>query len=137
MYLYLSSVGAVLLDVSTLMALVASDLAMLAKCSGGLGGAACMGRSGLVVVMGGCCDDLMEGFVRIGGGVLHVGVVVGVTPTNLFEYALEGVGLLEVGEGLLGMGHLGTSLGHEFDNLVLGVLGQTEVVVEGVNSGME
>ena len=59
LYLYLSPVGAVLLDVSTLVALVASDLAMLAKCRGGLGGAACMGRSGLVAATSGCCNDLM------------------------------------------------------------------------------
>ena len=79
----------------------------------------------------------MKGLVSVRGGVLHVGVVVGVMPTDLFEYALEGVGLFEVGEGLLGMGHLGTGLGHELDDLVLGVLGQTEVVAEGINSGAE
>ena len=52
LYLYLSPVGAVLLDVSTLVALVASDLVMLAKCRGGLGDAACVGRSGLVMATG-------------------------------------------------------------------------------------
>ena len=66
-----------------------------------------------------------------------MGVVVGVAPTDLFEYMLKGVSLFEVGEGLLGVGHLGTGLGHELDDLVLGVLGQTEVVSEGVNSGTE
>ena len=79
----------------------------------------------------------MKGLVSIRGGVLHVGVVVGVTPTDLFEYVLEGVGLLEVGEGFLRMGHLGTGLGHELDDLVLSVLGQTEVVAEGIDSGAE
>ena len=137
MYLYLSPVGAVLLDVSTLVALVASDLAMLAECRGGLGGAACMGRSGLVAATGGRCDDLMESLVSIGGGILHVGVVVGITPTDFFKNMLEGVSLLEVREGLLGVGHLGTGLGHELNYLVLGVLGQTEVVLEGINSGAE
>ena len=137
MYLYLSPVGAVLLDVSMLVALVASDLVMLVKCRGGLGGAACVERNGLVVAMSGRCNDLMEGFVSIRGGILHVGVVVDVTPTNLFENVLEGIGLLEVCEGLLGMGHLGTGLGHELDDLVLSVLGQTEVVMKRVNSGTE
>ena len=66
-----------------------------------------------------------------------MGVVVGVAPMDLFEYMLEGVSLFEVGEGLLGVGHLGTGLGHELDDLVLSVLGQTEVVAEGIDSGAE
>jgi hypothetical protein len=60
--------------------------------------------------------------------VCHVAVVVGVAPTDLGVNTLKSVGLFEVDEGLLSVGHVGACLGHEFDYHVLGGLGEANVV---------
>jgi hypothetical protein len=67
-----------------------------------------------------------------------VGAVVGVGgPKDLGDDAAYGVGLLKVGEGLLGMAHLGAHLAEEAGDLVLCALGGTDVLAVGADSCRE
>ena len=64
-------------------------------------------------------------------------VAVGVLPSDLGEDPVEGVRLLEVRKGLLRVCHLGGLLTHQFNDEVLGALGELGVAAVGVHAGGE
>ena len=127
-YVYLVPVRAVPLDVSLLVTLAAAQLLMPFEGRSGAVGAAgvigaCEGEAGPGVI--GC--DFSQSFGG-GRGALHMAVAVSVLPSDLGKDPVEGVRLLEVREGLLRVCHLGGLLTHQFNDEVLGALGEAGVV---------
>jgi hypothetical protein len=141
LYLYLSPVRAILLDVSLVVAAGAAELPVLLH-SGGRGAVAAgrgasdrNGAEDLEGLRGAHAIEHIRG-KRL-EGALDSRVVRVVLPTDLGDNAVEGIGLGEIGEGLADMAHFSLQSAGKADDGVLRGLSHLDRVAERIHSGLD